>query len=124
MNIILQLVIISVSNDDMSQESTDESDGDNHGVVFLNKTNFNLVSSSLHFRPFGKLCLSIPIYSFVSMPLIHPILEVDVQLLGNEFVNGCRECDRVLYVSIEDNHGRISRSLRMSCSLGVNNGGD
>jgi hypothetical protein len=77
-NIILQRVIISDSNDDTSQESMDALDGGDHGVVLLHKTNFNLLSSSLRFKPFGKLCLSIPIHSFISLPLIHPILEVNI----------------------------------------------
>ena len=33
---------------------------------------------------------------------MRPILEIDVQLLENEFVNGYREGDRVLYVSPYD----------------------
>lgn len=76
----------------------DESDGGDHGVVLLHKMDFDLVISSLRFRPLGESCLSIPIYRFVSLLLVHPILEVNVQLLEREFVNGCREGDRVLYV--------------------------
>lgn len=37
--------------------------------------------------------------------LVKPILEVDVELLDNEFVNGCREGDKVLYVSSFDKNG-------------------
>lgn len=102
----------------------DESDGGDHGVVLLHKMDFDLVISSLHFRLLGESCLSISIYRFVSLLLVHPILEVNVQLLESEYVNGCREGNSVSYVHVEDNHGRIFRSLRMSCPLGVINGRD
>ena len=37
--------------------------------------------------------------------MVRPILEFDVQLLENEFLNGYREDDRVLYVSILNDRG-------------------
>jgi hypothetical protein len=47
----------------------------------------------------SSLCPLIP------LPIVRPILEIDVQLLENEFVNGYKEGDRVLYVSPYDKDG-------------------
>lgn len=80
-------MVISDSNYDESQESMDESDGDIHSLALGLNTNF-IVIYGLRIRPFGKPCLSVPICHLVSLPLIRPILEVDVQLLENELVNG------------------------------------
>ncbi len=71
----------------------------------LEKTDFNSVINSLRIRPLSKSRLSIPICRLEPLPLVRPILEFDVQLLENEFLNGYREGDRVLYVSIVNDRG-------------------
>lgn len=53
----------------------------------------------LRTKPYSKLRISIPLCHLFLLPLLRPILEVDVQLLENEFINGYREGDKVLYVS-------------------------
>ena len=46
---------------------------------------------------------SIHIYCLEPLPLVRPILEIDIQLLENEFVSWYREGDRVLYVPVMNN---------------------
>jgi len=55
--------------------------------------------------PHAKSRFFVPLCRLVVLPLVRPILEGDVQLLENEFSNGYREGDRVLYVSIAKNDG-------------------
>ena len=95
-------MVISDSNYDASQESLNESDVGIHGLALGLNTDFNLVIYALCIRPLGKPCISVPICHLVSLPLVRPILEVDVQLLENEFVNGYREDNKILYVSVVD----------------------
>ena len=71
----------------------------------LEKTNFNSVINGLRIRRLSKFCLFVPICRLESLPLVRPILEFDVQLLENEFLNVYREGDRVLYVSIVNDRG-------------------
>jgi hypothetical protein len=71
----------------------------------LEKTDFNSVINGLRIRPLSKSCLSISLCRLEPLPLVRPILEFDVQLLENEFLNGYREGDRVLYVSIFNDRG-------------------
>ena len=54
---------------------------------------------------FSRSRLSIPLCRFISLPVAKLILRIVVQLLANEFVNGYREGDRVLYVSSYDKDG-------------------
>jgi hypothetical protein len=63
------------------------------------------VISNLRIKPSGKSRISIPICRLVSLAVVRPVLEVDVQFLNNEFINGYREGDRVLYVSVYDQKG-------------------
>ena len=49
--------------------------------------------------------LSNPIWCLEPLPLVRPILEFDVQLLENEFLNKHKEVDRLLYVSIINDCG-------------------
>ena len=51
-----------------------------------------------------KLRLKIPLCRLRALPLVHPINEVDVQHLENEFVNGYQDGDCVLYVALYNNH--------------------
>ena len=71
----------------------------------LEKTNFNYVINGLRIRPHSKSHLSIPICRLEPLPLVRPILKSDVQLLENEYLNGYREGDRVLYVFIINDRG-------------------
>jgi hypothetical protein len=63
--------------------------------------NINFISliGDLRTKPYSKSRISIPLCHLFLLPLVRLILEVVVQLLENEFVNGYREGDRVLYVS-------------------------
>ena len=56
-------------------------------------------------KPFSKSRFLIPLCWLIPLHVVRPILEIDVQLLENEFVNGYREGDRVLYVSPYDKDG-------------------
>ena len=47
-----------------------------------------------------KSCLTMQLCHFLPLPLVRPLLKLDVQLLDNNFVNGYHESDIVLYVSI------------------------
>ena len=72
----------------------------------LEKIDFNFVINALQIRPLSKSRSSIPICCLEPLPLVRPIFEFDVQLFDNEFFNGYREGDRVLYVSIVNNRGK------------------
>ena len=71
----------------------------------LEKTYFNSVINGLRIRPLPKSHLSILICRLEPLPLVRKILECDVQLLENEFLNGYRDGDRVLYISIVNDRG-------------------
>lgn len=73
--------------------------------VKSSKINFDFVMRSMHLRPISKSRFSIPLCHLKTLVVGHPILEVYVHLLENEVVNGHKEGDRVLYVSIMDNEG-------------------
>ena len=70
----------------------------------LQNTNFNSLIGGLRMKPFSKSRFSIPLCRLIPLSVVRPILEIDVQLLENEFVNGYREGDRVLYVSLYDKY--------------------
>jgi hypothetical protein len=63
------------------------------------------VISNLRIKPSGKFRIFIPICRLVSLAVVRHVLEVDVQFLENEFINGYREGDKVLYVSVYDKKG-------------------
>ena len=71
----------------------------------LKRTDFNSIINQLRMTPHAKSRFFVPLCRLVVLPLVRPILEGDVQLLENEFSNGYREGDRVLYVSIAKNDG-------------------
>lgn len=50
-------------------------------------------------KPYSKSRIAILLCHLFLLSLVRLILNVDVQLLENKFVNGYREDDRVLYVS-------------------------
>ena len=72
----------------------------------LKKIDFNFVINGLQILPLSKSRLSNPICRLEPLRLVRPILEFDVQSLENEFVNGYKEDDRVLYVSIINHCGK------------------
>ena len=72
------------------------------------KTDFNSVISNLRIKPIGKSRIFINICRLVSLAVVRHVLEVDVQLLESEFINGYREGDRILYVSVYDQKGNQS----------------
>ena len=72
----------------------------------LKKKKFNYVINGLRIRPLSKSGLSIPIYRLEALLLVRPVLEFDVQLLENKYLNNYREGDRVLYVSIVNDRGQ------------------
>ena len=71
----------------------------------LQNTNFNSLIGGLRLKPFSKSRFSIPLCRLIPLPIVRPILEIIVLFLGNEFVNGYREGDRILYVSLYDKDG-------------------
>lgn len=54
-----------------------------------------------------KSCLSMQLCHLLPLPLVRPILKLDVQLLDNKFVNAYHEGGIVLYVSIMEDKGRM-----------------
>lgn len=62
-------------------------------------------------QPSCKICLSVPLCHLPPLPLVRPILEVDVQLLKNKFINGYCKGNRLLYIYIMDDRGRIEKAF-------------
>ena len=62
------------------------------------KTDIN----NLRIKPLKKSWIFILICHLVSLAVVGHVLEVDVQFLENELINGYRECDRIFYVSVYD----------------------
>ena len=71
----------------------------------LQNTNFNSLIGRLRMKPLSNSRFLIPLCRLIPLSIVRPILEIDVQLLKNEFVNGYREGGRVLYVSSYDKNG-------------------
>ena len=59
--------------------------------------------NNLRIQPTKKSRLLVPLCRMIPMDRVRPIGDVDVQRLENEFVNGYRDGDRVLYISIFNN---------------------
>lgn len=59
---------------------------------------FRMCTKSLQMHPLSKSCLSISISRLELLPLVMPILEIDVQLLENKIIGYYREDDSVFYV--------------------------
>jgi len=62
-------------------------------------------------KPLTKSCLNVPLCCFLLLPLARPTFEPEVQLLENEFVNGYRDGDKVLYVLNMDDKGRVHKVM-------------
>ena len=75
----------------------------------LEKIDFNSVINSLRIRSLSKSHLSILICHLEPLPSVRLILDFDVQLLDNEFLNGYREGDRIFCVSIINDRGENLR---------------
>lgn len=60
-------------------------------VTKSDKTTYNLVVWSMRLRPIIKPMILISICCMVYLLVLHPFLEVDVQLLENTFISGYRE---------------------------------
>jgi hypothetical protein len=70
-------------------------------------------------RPLAKSRFSIPLCRLRCLPLVRPIIEVDVSRLENEFVMGYRDGDRAMYVSPYNNVDEVllvSEDIRASWS--------
>ena len=89
-------------DDDVHVESLEDVEKIVDEMQKPHKTDFNSVINNLRIKPSGKSRISIPICRLVSLAVVRPVLEVDVQFLENEFINGYREGDRILYVSVYD----------------------
>jgi hypothetical protein len=71
----------------------------------------------VHIKPLAKSRLSILLCRLQCLPLVHPISEVDVARLQNEFVMGYRDNDRAMYVSPYNNLDEVlhvSNDIRAS----------
>lgn len=79
----------------------------------------NSVSKTMHMRSNEKLHIFIHVCCMVSLPLVYPILKVD-----NEFVDGYRMGDRVLYVYVLDNYGKCFYVIDKSSIIWKDNSTD
>ena len=68
-------------DDDINVELLEDVEKNVNGMQKPQKTDFNYVISNLRIEPSGKSRLSIPICRLVSLAVVRPVLEVDVQLL-------------------------------------------
>lgn len=62
-------------------------------------------------KPITKSRLNVPLCCLLLLPLVRSISELEVQLLENEFVNGYRDGDKVLYVLIMDDKWRVHEAM-------------
>lgn len=90
------------SDCDVNVESLENVDKIVIEIQKSHKTYFNFVINSLRIKPPGNSRIFIIIYCLVPITMVRFVLEVDVQFLENDFINGYREGDMVLYVSIYD----------------------
>ena len=70
----------------------------------IHNTSFNSLIGSLHIHSITMSRLCVPLCHLLPLPLplVRLILEVDVELLKNKYVNGYCADDQVLYVFIVD----------------------
>ncbi len=67
------------------------------------KVDFNGVINDMRILPIKKSRLQVPLCRMIVMDEVRAVGEVDVQRLESEFVNGYRDGDRVLYLSVYNN---------------------
>ena len=65
-------------------------------------TYFNYVIGTLRIKPQEKSRIFIFICHLVLLVVARLVFEVDMKFLDSKFINGYREGDRVLYISIYD----------------------
>jgi hypothetical protein len=63
----------------------------------------NSASKTMHMKCNENLHIFIHVCCMESLPLVYPILKVDTQVLEDEFVDGYRMGNKVLYVYVLDN---------------------
>jgi hypothetical protein len=83
------------------------------------KEDSNAVIHRVRMRPLAKSRFSIPLCRLRCLPLVRPIIEVDVSRLENEFVMGYRDGDRAMYISPYNNVDEVlpvSEDIRASWS--------
>jgi hypothetical protein len=68
------------------------------------KVDHNGLIESLRLSPRKKSRLQVPLCRMIVMDEVRAVGEVDVQRLESEFVNGYRDGDRVLYISVYNSH--------------------
>jgi len=69
------------------------------------KLNFNPIIQELKFKPHESSHFRILLSHMTSLPLVRPVLQIDVVLLQSKFVHRYVEGDRVFYVSITNDKG-------------------
>ena len=73
------------NDDDINVESLEDAKNIVNEMQKPYKTNFNYVISHLRIKSSRKSRIIIPIYRLVSLVVVRPVLEVDVQFLKIEF---------------------------------------
>lgn len=63
--------------------------------------------NGLCIKPICKSRLSIPLFCLVLVPWVWPILEIDMQILKNKYVNRYHEGNRMLYVFVYNGKGNM-----------------
>lgn len=58
-------------------------------------------------KPEEKATFRIPLCRMQALPIVRPIIEADVQMLEQEFVNGYRDGDRVLFVGLHNDKNEV-----------------
>lgn len=61
----------------------------------LPKKDFVSIINDLRIKSVNKCCMNIPLCRMQPMPMVCPIMDVDVDLLYNEFINEYRGGDHV-----------------------------
>ena len=89
-----------------SDRLPEEMDVDDSEVLLRKEQKKDSISiiDQLRMKLEKKSPLKILLCQLPTLPLVCPINEVDVQRLENEFVNGYRDSDRVLYITLYNNH--------------------
>lgn len=86
----------------------------------LHNINFNQLIGSLRMKPTSKCCFSVPLCHLLPLHVERSILDVNVQLQENEFVDGYYEGDMVHYVSLWTMQIKWRGSLNLPMNLGMN----
>lgn len=79
--------------------------------MWSTKHKFQFLEWELVHETYYQISLECATMLFLLLPLVRPISELEVQLLENEFVNGYRDGDKVLYVLIMDDKWRVHEAM-------------